>query len=32
LDERRMHVTTAQTKTDFPAARIYEFEVLGAGL
>ena len=28
----RLHVTTAQTATDAPAARIYEFEIFGTGL
>jgi predicted alpha-1,6-mannanase (GH76 family) len=28
----RLHITTAQTATDFVAARIYELEVYGAGL
>ncbi len=28
----RLHVTTAQTATDFVAARIYELEVYGVGL
>ena len=27
----RLHVTRAQTRDDFPAARIYELEVLGVG-
>ena len=28
----RLHVTTAQTATDLPAARIYELEIFGVGL
>jgi predicted alpha-1,6-mannanase (GH76 family) len=28
----RLHVTTAQTSTDIPAARIYELEIHGVGL
>ena len=28
----RLHITAAQTATDAPSARIYELEVLGAGL
>jgi hypothetical protein len=28
----RLHVTTAQTSTDVPAARIYELEIFGVGL
>jgi hypothetical protein len=27
----RLHITTAQTATDAPSARIYEFEVFGVG-
>jgi hypothetical protein len=28
----RLHVTTAQTDTQFLAARVYEFEIFGTGL